>query len=111
MGLTDFLRRTFCDIKGNPDGKLLTLFGLSGVIIISYPIGWIWGRWLPQPVFDSTLLFLAAGFGIDAALTRSKILADASVATASITGQQPGTTAAPAVGLAETVTINPPTPD
>ena len=91
MNITDFFRRTFCDIKGNPDGKLLTLFGLSGVIILSYPIGWIWGRWLPQPVFDSTLIFLAAGFGIDAALTRSKILADASVATASITG-----TAAPA---------------
>ena len=99
MNITDFFRRTFCDIKGNPDGKLLTLFGLSGVIILSYPIGWIWGRWLPQPVFDSTLIFLAAGFGIDAALTRSKILADASVATASITG-----TAAPAPTTATTTT-------
>ena len=89
MTLTDFFRRTFCDVKGNPDGKLLTLFSLSGVIVCSYPIGWIWGRWLPQPVFDSTLIFLAAGYGIDAALTRSQILADASVATASITGTAP----------------------
>ena len=99
MHLSDFLRRTFCDIKGNPDRKLLTLFGLSGVIILSYPIGWIWGRWLPQPVFDSTLLFLAAGYGIDAFVTRSKILADADVATASITG-----TAAPAPTTATTTT-------
>ena len=49
MTLVDFFQRTFCDVKGNPDGKLLTLFGLSGVIVCSYPIGWIWGRWLPQP--------------------------------------------------------------
>ena len=89
MRLIDFFRRTFCDIKGNPDGKLLTLFGLSGVIILSYPIGWIWGRWLPQPVFDSTLIFLAAGFGIDAFVTRTKIQADASVTTAGLTGTAP----------------------
>ena len=99
----DFFRRTFCDAKGNPDGKLLTLFGLSGVIVLSYPIGWIWGRWLPQPVFDSTLIFLAAGFGIDAALSRSKILADAQVATAGLTGSAPAGPATTATTTTQTI--------
>ena len=86
MRLTEFFRRSFLDAKGNPDGKLLTLFGLSFVVLCSYPIGWIWGRWMPQPVFDSSLLFLAAGFGIDAVITRAKIQAEAQVATAEATG-------------------------
>ena len=107
MSPADFFRKSFCDAKGNPDGKLLTLFGLSGMLLASFPIGWIWGRWLPDAVLNSTYLFLAAGFGIDAFITGKKIQADASVATASITGQQPP---AP-VGQAETVIINPPSPD
>jgi hypothetical protein len=108
MTPSDFFRRSFCDAKGNPDGKLLTLAGLSGMLLASFPIGWVWGRWLPEAVLSSTYLFLAAGFGIDAFVTGKKIQADASVATATITGQQPGTTAAPAVGNADNVTINAP---
>ncbi|GAB3303762.1 hypothetical protein [Hymenobacter tenuis] len=91
MNPTEFFKRSLCDAKGNPDGKLLTLFGLSAAIMASYPIGWLTGRWLPDAVFDSTLLFLAAGFGIDAFVTRSKILAEAQVATAELTGQAPAT--------------------
>ena len=105
MTLLAFLQKSFCDAKGVPDGKLLTLFALSGVVVISYPIGWIWGRWLPQPVFDSTLFFLAAGFGIDAVVTRSKILAEAQVATAEVTGQQPGPAAS--ATTTTTTTISP----
>lgn len=107
MRFFDFWIKSFSDAKGNPDGKLLTLFALSGIIVASYPIGWIWGRWLPQPVFDSTLFFLAAGFGIDAVVTRSKILAEAQVATAKATGETPG----PPVSATTTTTttLNPDT--
>ena len=101
MIITKFLRKSFTDAKGNPDGKLITLAGLSLIIMFSYPIGWIWSRWLPQPVFDSTLLFLAAGFGIDAFVTRSQIVADAQVATANITGEA---TAPPATATTTTQT-------
>ena len=106
MSATDFFRKSFLDAKGNPDGKLLTLFGLSAVILCSYPIGWIWGRWLPQPVFDSTLFFLAAGFGIDAFITRTKIQAEAQVATAEVTGQLP--TTATATTTTQTITSTEP---
>ena len=108
MSFPDFFRKSFLDAKGNPDGKLLTLFGLSVVILCSYPIGWIWGRWLPQPVFDSTLFFLAAGFGIDAVITRAKIQAEAQVATASLTGEAPAQPATATTTTQTTLTTEAP---
>lgn len=74
-----FLRRTFLDARGAPDGKLLTLAGFSLLAMLQYPIGWLWGRWAPSYVWEPTLLFLAAGFGIDAYVTRAKIQAEADV--------------------------------
>ena len=102
MSATDFFRKSFLDAKGNPDGKLLTLFGLSFVLLCSYPIGWVWGRWLPDNVFNSTLLFLATGFGLDAFITKTKIQAEAQVATAGLTGDTP---AAPATATTTTQTV------
>lgn len=107
MSLTEFFRKSFTDAKGSPDGKLITLAGLSSIIMFSYPIGWIWSRWLPQPVFDSTLLFLAAGFGIDAFVSRAQIVADAQVATAGLTGEAPAQPATATTTTQTTLTTDP----
>jgi len=71
------LRKSFQDARGNYDGKLLTLAGFSGLAMLQLPIGWIWQRWMPEYIWSPLLLFLAAGFGIDAYVTRAKIKAEA----------------------------------
>lgn len=83
MKLTEFFKRTFCDATGTPDGKLVTIAGVAAIVMAAFPIGWIWGRWPPEYIWSPTLLFLAAGLGIDAYVTRAKIQADAPPAPAS----------------------------
>jgi len=77
MKLPDFLKRTFCDATGTPDGKLLTIAGVAVIVMATFPIGWIFRIWPPEYIWNPTLLFLAAGLGIDAYVTRAKIQADA----------------------------------
>ncbi|MDJ0367375.1 hypothetical protein QMK33_19680 [Hymenobacter sp. H14-R3] len=76
MRLSDFFKSTFCDATGTPDGKLLTIAGVAAIVVAAFPIGWVWGRWPPEYIWSPTLLFLAAGLGIDAFVTKAKILAD-----------------------------------
>jgi len=90
-----FLLRSFSDVRGAPDGKLLTIAAVATVVVATYPVGWIWHVWPPEYVFSPSLLFLAAGLGIDAYVTHTQIKADADVAQASVTGL-PVTEAAPA---------------
>ena len=77
MRFNDFLRKTFCDATGTPDGKLLTIAGVAGIVMATFPVGWIFKIWPPEYIWSPTLLFLAAGLGIDAYVTRAKIQADA----------------------------------
>jgi hypothetical protein len=77
MKLIDFLKKTFCDATGTPDGKLLTIAGVAVIVMVTFPVGWIFHVWPPEYIWTPTLLFLAAGLGIDAYVTRAKIQADA----------------------------------
>lgn len=74
--LRRFLRHSFSDARGCPDGKLLTIAAVAAMVVLTYPIGWIWQVWPPEYIHSSTLLFLAAGLGIDAYVTRTKIKAE-----------------------------------
>lgn len=103
-----FLRRSFSDVRGAPDGKLLTIAAVATVVVATYPVGWLWHVWPPEYVFSPTLLFLAAGLGIDAYVTHSQIKADSAVAQATATGLPVGEGAAPAAPApaAPTVQVN-----
>jgi hypothetical protein len=97
MKLTDFLKKTFCDATGAPDGKLLTIAAVALVVVATYPVGWIFKVWPPEYIHTPTLLFLAAGLGIDAYVTRAKIQAEA----------PPAPPASVSVGNVENVTLPP----
>jgi hypothetical protein len=84
--LTMFLHQSFCDARGVPDGKLLTLAAVALVVVATYPVGWCTGTWPPEYIHAPTLLFLAAGLGLDAYVTRAQIRATAAVAQAQATG-------------------------
>lgn len=103
-----FLRRSFSDVRGAPDGKLLTIAAVATVVVATYPVGWIWHVWPPEYVFSPTLLFLAAGLGIDAYVTHSQIKADSAVAQATATGLPvpEGAAPAPAAPAAPGVQVN-----
>lgn len=75
--LLSFLHTSFCDATGRPDAKLLTVFAIATCVIAVFPIGWVTGKWVPEYIYSPTLLFLAAGLGIDAFVTARKITADA----------------------------------
>jgi len=77
MKLTEFLKKTFCDATGQPDGKLLTIAAVALVVVSTFPVGWIFKVWPPEYIWSPTLLFLAAGLGIDAYVTHAKIKAEA----------------------------------
>ncbi|MVN78911.1 hypothetical protein GO988_21490 [Hymenobacter sp. HMF4947] len=77
MQLAEFIRKSFFDATGQPDGKLLTIAAVACVVVATYPVGWIFKVWPPEYIHSPTLLFLAAGLGIDAYVTRAKIQADA----------------------------------
>jgi hypothetical protein len=91
-----FLLRSFSDVRGAPDGKLLTIAAVATVVVATYPVGWIWHVWPPEYVFSPSLLFLAAGLGIDAYVTHTQIKAEADVAQATATGLPVPAEAAPA---------------
>jgi hypothetical protein len=103
--LFQFILRSFSDVRGVPDGKLLTIAAVATVVVATYPVGWIWHVWPPEYVFSPSLLFLAAGLGIDAYVTHTQIRADADVAQATATGL-PVTAAAPAPAAAPEVQVN-----
>lgn len=107
--LSSFLRHSFSDARGVPDGKLLTLAAVATVVVLTYPVGWLWQVWPPEYVHAPTLLFLAAGLGIDAYVTGAKIRAEANVAQATATGQPVPEYAAPAapdLSVTTTTTTN-----
>jgi len=81
-----FVARSFTDVRGVPDGKLLTIAAVATVVVATYPVGWVWHVWPPEYVFTPSLLFLAAGLGIDAYVTHAQIRAEAAVAQATATG-------------------------
>jgi len=81
-----FIGSSFTDVRGAPDGKLLTIAAVATVVVATYPVGWVWHVWPPEYVFSPSLLFLAAGLGIDAYVTHTQIKADADVAQATATG-------------------------
>jgi hypothetical protein len=84
--LVNFLHHTLCDARGVPDGKLLTLAAVALVVVATYPVGWCCGVWPPEYIHAPTLLFLAAGLGLDAYVTRAQIRATAAGAQAAATG-------------------------
>lgn len=84
--LLTFLRHSFSDARGLPDGKLLTIAAVATVVVLTYPVGWLWHVWPPEYIHSPTLLFLAAGLGIDAYVTHAQIKAQADVAQATATG-------------------------
>jgi hypothetical protein len=77
MKVSEFFKKSFFDATGTPDGKLLTIAAVAAVVVLTYPVGWIFHVWPPEYIHTPTLLFLAAGLGIDAYVTRAKIQADA----------------------------------
>ena len=79
-----FARETFCDARGRADGKLLTTFAVAVVVVVSYPVGWIWGRWTPEYIWAPTLLFLATALGLDAYITGTKIRAESPAPAATV---------------------------
>ena len=81
-----FIAHSFTDVRGAPDGKLLTIAAVATVVVATYPVGWVWHVWPPEYVFAPSLLFLAAGLGIDAYVTHAQIRAEAAVAQATATG-------------------------
>ena len=76
MKLTEFLCKFFFDATGQPDGKLLTIAAVA-LVVLTYPISWLWGRSPPEYIHSPTLLFLAVGLGIDTCVPRAKIQAEA----------------------------------
>jgi hypothetical protein len=98
--LFKFVAHSFTDVRGAPDGKLLTIAAVATVVVATYPVGWVWHVWPPEYVFSPSLLFLAAGLGIDAYVTHTQIKADADVAQAAATGLPVGTGAASPTGAA-----------
>jgi hypothetical protein len=108
--LLAFLRHSFSDARGVPDGKLLTLAAVATVAVLTYPVGWCCQVWPPEYIYSPTLLFLAAGLGIDAYVTRAQIRADSALAQATATGQPvpeypaPGPPPAPAPAVDLTLT-------
>jgi hypothetical protein len=77
MKLAEFLHQSFTDVTKRIDGKLLTISGFAMVMILSVPVGLLTGRWIPDYIWISTLGFIAAAFGIDGYVTKTKIEADA----------------------------------
>lgn len=106
--LFTFLHHSFCDARGVPDGKMLTLGAVALVVVLTYPVGWVWHVWPPEYIHAPTLLFLAAGLGIDAYVTHTQIRAAAAVAQAQATGlpvPEPAAPAAPTADVSVTTTI------
>lgn len=106
--LIKFLAHSFTDVRGTPDGKLLTIAAVATVVVATYPVGWVWHVWPPEYVFAPSLLFLAAGLGIDAYVTHAQIRAEADVAQATATGlpvpsQGPSPAPAPEVQVNTTI--------
>jgi len=77
MTLTDFFKKSFCDATGTPDGKLLTIAAVALIVVATFPVGCFFKIWPPEYIWSPTLLFLAAGLGIDAYVTHAKIKAEA----------------------------------
>ena len=102
--LLSFLHHSFCDARGVPDGKMLTLGAVALVVVLTYPVGWLCHVWPPEYIHAPTLLFLAAGLGIDAYVTRAQIRAEAAVAQAAATGL-PVPEQAPAPGAPAEVNV------
>lgn len=75
--LIAFLRRSFLDPRGVPDGKLFTLFAFTGVALLAYPIGWLFNKWPPDYIWISTLGLIAAGYGWSTWENRTKIKSEA----------------------------------
>jgi len=104
--LLDFLHASFTDATRRPDGKLLTIAAVAVIVVATYPVGWVFQRWPPEYIFSPTLLFLAAGLGIDAYVTHTAIKARADVEQAQATGQPVPPDPAPAADVQVTTTIN-----
>jgi hypothetical protein len=106
MKLTEFLKKSFLDPRGVPDGKLLTLAALSAVIVLQFPVYWIWKVAVPDSIWAPVVLLVGAGYGFSANENKAQIHADAAVAQAEVTGQ-----AAPTPTSATTTTTTTLTPE
>jgi hypothetical protein len=104
--LAEFLKRSFLDPRGLPDGKLLTLGALTGVVVLQFPVYWVWKVAVPDYVWAPVVLMLAAGYGFSANENKAAIHADAQVAQAEATGL-----VAPAPTSATTTTTTTLTPE
>lgn len=99
MSLTEFFRKSFLDARGQPDGKLLTLAAVTAVVLLQFPVYWIWKVAVPDYIWAPVVLMMAVGYGFSSNENKAAIHADAAVATAEATGQP-----APAETTATTTT-------
>src|SRR5688572_205490 len=72
VGFRTFIYRTFTDANGAPDAKLLTAFLFAMIQTFLCVRGAIFGRWPPESLYDSNLLFIGLLLGLDVANTISK---------------------------------------
>jgi 2-methylaconitate cis-trans-isomerase PrpF len=106
MRLLAFIKKSFLDPRGTPDGKLLTLGSLTAMVLLQFPVYWIWKVAVPDYIWIPVVAMVAAAYGFSANENKAAIQADAQVAQAEATGQ-----AAPAPTSATTTTTTTLTPE
>lgn len=104
MTISEFFRRSFLDPRGEPDAKQLTLFVLTVIVVLQFPVYWVWKVAVPDYLWVPVVGMLAVGYGFSANENKAQIEADAAVKQAEVTGQNPQ----PAVGSSDTTIINQP---
>ena len=102
MSAAEFFRKSFLDARNQPDGKLLTLAALTAVVLLQFPVYWLWKVAVPDYIWAPVVLMMGLGYGFSSTENKAAIQADAQVSTAGITGQAP---AAPATATTTTQTV------
>jgi hypothetical protein len=106
MRFIQFLKKSFLDPRGTPDGKLLTLAAMSLVVILQFPVYWIWKVAVPDYIWIPVVAMVGVAYGFSANENKAAIQADAQLAQAEATGQP-----APAATSATTTTTTTLTPE
>lgn len=106
MRLLSFLKKSFLDPRGTPDGKQLTLAALTAVVLLQFPVYWIWKVAVPDYIWIPVVAMVGVAYGFSSNENKAAIQADAQLAQAEATGLP-----APATTSATTTTTTTLTPD